>query len=218
MDELLYARLAPRRKDARAESPWKAFDSGKTDSLYFASFAIENADAAALHNVYHFIDLARFLFMIAEHSDDGHALRRFADIFHQQTCFVRQAVIDDVAAEEQYVGTVGNLTKRGAKFSICASAIMQVGNGCYADGTFDHRLTLSNAYATNSRRHFREPTQTGSRFKLNWKDAVKLVLTAVSASTEGSGWQQKGFAASPTRGSSGAELRGVEFKRSYAPC
>ena len=151
MDELLYARLAPGSKYATAESPWKAFDSGKTNTLHFAGFAIEDADPARLHNVDYFFYLARFIFVIAEHGDDTHALRRFANVFHQQTCFVRKPVIDDVAAEKQYVGTVGNLTERGAKFSICASAIMQVGHGCYADGTFGHRLTLSNGYATNAR-------------------------------------------------------------------
>jgi len=158
MDELLYARLAPWREDVSAEAAGKAFDSSKTNPFNFAGFAIEDADPSGLHNVDHFIDFARFILMVAEHSDDGHAFRRFADIFHQQTRFVGQAVIDDIAAEKQYVGTVGNLSKRGAKFSICASPVMQVGNGCYADCTFGHRLTLSNGYATNSRRSFWEPS------------------------------------------------------------
>ena len=52
----------------------------------------------AFHNIADFIDLAGFVFVIAEHRDESDALRRITDVFHQQARFVRKAVVDDVAA------------------------------------------------------------------------------------------------------------------------
>ena len=115
VDILLDNLFAPRLQDAVVKPATKPFDPGKADTIQFVGFAVEHAHAGVDENAPNFVLLIRLVVMIAKHRQDRHA--HAGQFSHQQLRLFRQAVVGQIATEEQHVRMIGKLRQKQARAS-----------------------------------------------------------------------------------------------------
>ena len=139
--ELLDDRLSPRSERTRPEPATETLDAGDADALQLAGVTVENGQAGIGQNPAHLILLARLEIVIAEHGDGGNPERR--QLAGQHRRLFRQAVVGEVAGDQQDVGRLRNSGEERKKCSSRALRAVQIADGSHTD-TAHERSTLQN--------------------------------------------------------------------------
>lgn len=127
LDKRFHERFAPGVEHPPAESAAKPSDSGEASTADLDRFAIEHGHAAFLQNLTHLLRLTRFEIVVAENADHRHA-HRCAQISNQLVRFLGEAVIGQVAAEQENVGLLRDLFENFEQRAARMFPVMHIGN------------------------------------------------------------------------------------------
>src|SRR5262245_51533481 len=113
MDELLDDRLAPRAERALAESSAETLDAGNTNPADFHGVAVEDDHAGVDENLPHLILFPGFEIVIPKDGCNGNT--NGCDLARENSSFVRQSVVGEIASEQQHVGALGDSREQRLK-------------------------------------------------------------------------------------------------------
>src|SRR6185503_16333028 len=111
------------------EAAPKPADSGKAYALDLDCLAVEHRDSSLFQNLAHQFRLARFEIVIAKHADHRHP-DGTAQIDRQFFGFLRQTVVSQIAAQEQDVGLMRNVSEHIMQFTARMFPVMDIRHGC----------------------------------------------------------------------------------------
>ena len=154
LHELLHQRFAPGVEHAPAKAAGKPAHAGETYSFDFNAFAIKHGRAGLLENIADKPRLTGFKIMIAEDGENRHVHGR-AKIDNQLLGFLGEAVIGQVAAEQEDIGFLRALREDIVQCATRMFAVMDIGNGSNAQFAFIH-FEIGNGCASRNGRDARK--------------------------------------------------------------
>lgn len=126
VDELLDRIFTPGSERAASISAGKTFYAGKADAMDFACLAIEHAHSRTGKNAHDLIRFSRFVIMVAEHRNDRNP--RCGQAVDQHMRLFRQAVISQIAAQDQHICVLRRMLKERAQVASRVFRAMQIAN------------------------------------------------------------------------------------------
>jgi len=123
---------SPRVREHVAEAAAEPLDPGEADAFHLAGIAVQDADPALLKHGLDLLRLARLEVVIAEDTDDRHA-HRGVDLAGEALGLFGQAMIREVAAQQQHVALPGGLGEHLAHSRLRELGVVQVRDRSEAD-------------------------------------------------------------------------------------
>src|SRR6266511_3357496 len=111
VDKPLDALLPPRLQGALPESPGKALHTSKADAPNLTAIAIEHLNAGLGEDTLHLLGLSRLIVVVPQHRNDWNLQGRY-DLLRQNLRLLREAVIGEIAAQQEDVSAVVNRGKQ----------------------------------------------------------------------------------------------------------
>src|SRR5690606_27117804 len=145
LDELLDERLAPGVEHGRSESASKTADPRKTNPIDLMTFTVEHDHPRFLYHFPHQFRSPRFTVVIAAYGQYRN-LNAGTKVLCKHFGLFHEAVVCQVATEQEHVGLVRRLCKHLPQRTRCVSSVMGVTHHCQTKPiTFRHCILLRNS-------------------------------------------------------------------------
>jgi hypothetical protein len=133
MDKLLDMLLAPGGQHVSSKAAGKSLDAGEANAHDFTAASIKNVHTCPGEDLVHNVLSPGFVIVISQDRDDRQ-LAENAERFGEEACFLGQAILGQVAAQQEYVSALGYLRKERLQAALGRFREVRVRQSCQTKG------------------------------------------------------------------------------------